>query len=45
MKKECPQLNNDKKKNNFEKFRKKRRAFQVAWDDSDLCPSSDSESD
>lgn len=45
MKKDCPLLNNDKKKNKLKNFKKKRRAFQVNWDDSDSSSSSDSEGD
>ena len=45
MKKDCPKLNNDKKKNRFENFKKK-KAFKVTWDDSDSSSSeSDSDSD
>ena len=45
MKKDWPKLNNDKKKNKFEKFKKK-KAFKVTWDDSDSSSSkSDSDSD
>ena len=43
MKKDCPKLKNDKNKNTFEKFKKK-KAFKVTWDDSELS-SSESESD
>ena len=43
MKKDCPMLNNDKKKNMFENFKKK-KAFKVTWDDSDST-SSESDSD
>ena len=45
MKKDCPKLNNDKKKNRYENFKKK-KAFKVTWDDSDSSSSeSDSDSD
>ena len=45
MKKDCPKLNNDKKKSKFEKLKKK-KTFKVTWDDSESSSSeSDSDSD
>jgi len=44
MSKDCPQENNYKRKNKID-FKKKKRAFQVIWDDSNSSSSSDSESD
>ena len=44
MKKDCPKLNNDKRKNQFENFKKK-KAFKVTWDDSESSSSSESDSE
>ena len=44
MKKDCLKLNNDKKNNKVQKFKKK-KTLKVTWDDSDSSSESDSDSD